>query len=163
MTRHNDQVKALVVAELPRLRRFAYSLTGSKADADDLVQNVVIRVLNAQVPDHGNTVPWLLRICKNCWIDEMRGRTAQKRALDTLQDETPAAGSDGEKHLINQLDIDRVIAAIAHLNQHQRMALSLVAIENLSYDEASQVLDVPIGTIMSRVARARAKLQTLLH
>ena len=93
----------------------------------------------------------------------MRGRTAQKRALDTLQDETPAAGSDGEKHLINQLDIDRVIAAIAHLNQHQRMALSLVAIENLSYDEASQVLDVPIGTIMSRVARARAKLQTLLH
>ncbi len=163
MTQKSIQLKTIVVRELPRLRRFAYSLTGSKADADDLVQNVVMRLLKSGVPDEDSAVPWMLRICKNCWIDEVRSRTVRTNAMNTMLNDTPEFNNDSEKLVMNQLEVERVIQAMDTLSDNQRIALSLVAIENLSYDEAAKVLEIPIGTIMSRVARARQNLHRILH
>lgn len=156
-----EQIKEIVVEELPRLRRFAYSLTGSKADADDLTQNVVIRLLKAGVPEEGSAIAWMLRICKNCWIDEMRSRTVRTKAADAIRYDADSANAT-DMQITNQLDTQRVIEAMINLSENQRIVLSLIAIEGMSYGEAAEVLEVPIGTIMSRVARARANLQKSL-
>ena len=162
MRQPNDQIKAIIVQELPRLRRFAYSLTGSMADADDLVQNVVVRVLNAGIPDPDNAIAWMLRICKNRWIDEIRSRSAQTKAMDTIKLDAQAA-NEADKQVHDQMDLERVVKAMDTLSDNQRVALSLVAIEGMSYSEAAKVLEVPIGTIMSRVARARENLHNVMH
>ncbi len=162
MAHNSEETKAVVVQELPRLRRFAYSLTGSKADADDLVQNVVMRVLKAGIPGHDNAIAWMLRICKNCWIDEIRSRASQAKVVDSLQAEGGEASSS-EKQVSDQLHIEKVTQAMSALPDQQRLALSLVAIEGMSYAETAKVLEVPIGTVMSRVARARENLHQYMH
>lgn len=150
------RLQTLLVQETPRLRRFAYSLTGSKADADDLVQNLVVRLLKAGLPDDVPPVPWMLRICKNLWIDEVRSREVRTRATTVEQLNMNHATADNETEL--HIDTEKVLNAMEQLPDNQRIAISLVAVESLSYADAAEVMGVPVGTIMSRVARARAKL-----
>ena len=157
MTRQVDEIRAVILRELPRLRRFAFSLTGCKADADDLLQDVVVRVLKVGLPAAADPVPWLLRVCKNLWIDEIRSRNVRLRAADKIKLDTDVE-SDGEQLIHNRLNMERVMQAMATLSENQRVALSLVAVDGASYAEAADVLEVPIGTIMSRVARARENL-----
>ncbi len=149
-------VSTVIQKELSRLRRFSYSLTGDKADADDLVQNVVVKLLKSGIPDHVKPVPWMLTICKNLWIDEIRSREVRMKAAN---DERLAANEEGrEDAQSHQLETQRVLEAVSALPDNHRLALSLVAVEGMSYAEAAAILDVPIGTIMSRVARARTNL-----
>jgi RNA polymerase sigma-70 factor, ECF subfamily len=149
-----------LIALLPRLRRFARALCGNLHDADDLVQLTVERALThaAQLRPDSQLAGWTFGILRNAWIDEQRARQRRSRVFglpepgDTVAD--PAQGSQAELLAVQD--------ALARLPEEQRLAVALVLIEGLSYKEAAHVMQVPIGTLTSRLARGRETLQELL-
>jgi RNA polymerase sigma factor (sigma-70 family) len=146
-----------LLAALPRLRRFARSLTGNRQDGDDLMQTTVERALERGWPEGAEALPWLFKVCKNLWIDELRARAVRVKAAQTRAlDEEPAIS--GEAVALGEIGLREVEQALAGLPPEQRAVVALVAVEGLSYREAADVLETPIGTVMSRLARARAAL-----
>lgn len=154
----NDELTTLV----PGLRRFAYSLTGSMPEADDLLQGTLERVLRQSPPEGVALEPWAFRICRNLWIDECRSRKVRESAA-----QSPALSDgqvvDGERATRKQIELGQVDAAMAQLPDEQRQIIALVAIEGMSYKAVSETLEIPKGTVMSRLARARAALSATLH
>ncbi len=142
---------------LPQLRRFAYSLTGTRADADDLLQATVERLLSRGAPEDADIRKWSFRVCRNLWIDEIRSRRVRSAAVSEGKLEAEER-IDGERVALGSISVAEVSRAMAGLPDDQRSALSLVAVEGLSYAEAAEMLDIPIGTVMSRISRARAAL-----
>lgn len=143
--------------EAMRLRRFAYSLTANRADADDLVHDVVVKVLEKGLPAHDDPVPWLLTLTKNLWIDRVRQQQVRTRPCNEEFLPVPS----GESEPFDSLHTERVLEKLQQMPDNLRLVLSLVAVEGLSYQEAAKVLDIPIGTVMSRVARAREHMLAL--
>ncbi len=154
-------MKAELTLLLPALRRFAYSLTGNMADADDLLQNTVLRLLNAPAPAEVPLAQWAFKICRNCWIDEYRAQKVRSQAIHQpeLQEEQ---SSDGEAAILDEIELTEVNSAMATLPPEQREVLSLVAVQGMSYADAAAVLAIPAGTIMSRLARARSAMVNAL-
>lgn len=152
-----------VVAMLPKVRRFAYALTGSAADADDLLQSTVERLLMKPPPDGGADRPerWMFRICRNIWIDEVRARKMRGETVEINPDQVGPA-VDGVGVATARLTLADVEERMNALSSEQRSVLALVAVEGLSYKETAAVLDLPIGTVMSRLARARKQLADML-
>ena len=152
-------IKAELVALIPRLRRFGYALTGAMDTADDLAQLTLERALmNLDKWKPGTRLDsWLFRIAQNAWIDETRMRQRRGPHLD-VDESHDIAGDDGRDSAQARLDLARVRGFIAELPEPQRAVLAMVAIEGLSYQEAASALDIPIGTVMSRLARARKAL-----
>lgn len=145
---------------LPRLRRFARSLSRHASDADDLVQAVVERALlnRQQWQTESRLDSWLFRIMRNAWIDETRARA--RRALVLAPEEAGAnVGKSDTDAVVHGLSVQ---AAMAQLPDEQRLAVALVLVEGQSYKEAAATLDIPIGTLTSRLARGRETLQRLL-
>ena len=157
--RFGDQL----IAVLPRLRRFAHGLSGSAADADDLVQAACERALARQHQFQEGTRfdSWMFRIVQTIWIDQIRSRDVRKEDGDVAEERL---GSDEPVRRVEaRLALAEVRRAVNHLPPDQRTALLLVTVEGLSYQEAADVVQVPIGTIMSRLARARMALQAQLE
>lgn len=140
---------------VPRLRRFARSLTGSVSDADDLVQDTVERALRNlhQWEDGTKLDSWMFRIAKNVWIDKVRA--AKVRSAAPLEDADSHAAIDGSRAAEVRLSFADTVRALAELPEEQRVVVALVAIDGMSYRDAAHVLEVPIGTLTSRLARAR--------
>ena len=156
--RFGDQL----VAVLPRLRRFARGLTGSSVEADDLVQAACERALarRHQFQEGTRFDSWMFRIVQTIWIDQIRSREVRKSDGDIGEDRL---GSDEPVRRVEaRLTLAEVRRAVDRLPPDQRAALLLVTVEGLSYKEAAEVVDVPVGTIMSRLARARIALQLQL-
>ncbi len=153
----NDSQRQSVLAELPALRRFCMSLTGSDADADDLLQSTVERVLTRGMPGDAHPSKWVFRVCRNVWIDELRFREVRVRMAHMVV-EDPSHAAPLERVAGGELETRSVMTALTGLPEDQRMALSLVAIEGKSYAEAADIMQIPVGTIMSRIARARKAL-----
>lgn len=149
-----------IAALLPRLRRFGRNLTRHREDADDLVQLAVERALQraAQWQPGTRLDSWLFRIMQNAWIDELRAR---HRQADTFapEEEGLTVGVSGRDAPIDAL---AVRAAVARLGDEQRAVVALVLVEGLPYKEAAEVLGIPVGTVTSRLARAREALQAQL-
>ena len=157
--RFSDQL----IAVLPRLRRFARGLSGSVADADDLVQAACERALARQHQFQEGTRfdSWMFRIVQTIWIDQVRARDVRKEDGDVAEDRL---GSDEPARRVEaRLALNEVRRALDHLPPDQRAALLLVTVEGLSYKEAAEALQVPVGTIMSRLSRARIALQFQLE
>jgi RNA polymerase sigma-70 factor (ECF subfamily) len=143
---------------LPRLWRFALRLTRHHDDAQDLVQRSCVRALERQhqwQPDT-NLLAWMYSITHSIWLNELSAR--RLRPVGSLVDEDGTdieiedrAAPDPETSMFYA----QVVAAVDELPQAQRVVMLLVAVEGLSYREASDVLDLPIGTVMSRLSRAR--------
>jgi len=150
-----------LTALLPRLRRFGRLLTGHPQDADDLVQLALERawVRQAQWEPGSRLDSWVFRIMQNAWIDEVRSRQRQSRVL-LSEDELAHLPDPATRD--SPLDALAVRQAVAKLSDEHRAAVALVLIEGLSYKEAAQVLGIPIGTLTSRLARAREQLQAML-
>ena len=145
---------------LPRLRRFARALTRHPQDADDLVQLAVERALTRSTqwrPDSSLT-NWMLAIVRNAWIDETRARHRRDAVL-VPENEAVEVGDTGTDRDIEWWSIQ---SALGRLPEEQRLAVALVLVEGLSYREAAQVMEVPIGTLTSRLARGRVALQSIL-
>ena len=148
-----------LVALLPRLRRFARSLTRDMSDADDLTQVAVEHALarRDQWRPDTNLGAWMFRIMKNAWIDETRSRTRRGRVL-AAEEEGDTVADARAPDLDARLAIDAVERAMSNLPDDQRIAVSLVLVEGLSYREAAEVLEVPMGTLTSRLVRGRVAL-----
>ena len=149
-----------IAALLPRLRRFARSITFHREDADDLVQVAVERALarSGQWEAGTRLDSWLFRIMKNAWIDEVRSRIRRDRMF-APEAEGEHVGDDYAEAHQQRLAIQK---AISLLSEDHRMVIGLVLVDGLPYKEAAEVLEIPMGTLTSRLARAREALQGLL-
>jgi RNA polymerase sigma factor (sigma-70 family) len=145
---------------LPRLRRFARSITFHREDADDLVQVAVERALVRSDQWQAGTRldSWMFRIIKNAWIDEVRSRIRRDRVLAPEQEAEHIGDTSAAAHL-EQLAIRK---AVSMLSEDHRLVIGVVLVDGMSYKEAAEVLDIPIGTLTSRLARAREALHGLL-
>lgn len=151
-----------LIAVLPRLRRFARGLTGSAVEADDLVQSACERALSRahQFQEGTRFDSWMFRIVQTIWIDQLRAR-------DIRREEAEEAGvhvgtDEAVRRAEARLALQEVRTALKRLPPEQRVALLLVTVDGLSYKEAAEIAEVPVGTIMSRLARARVALQAEL-
>ena len=160
MSSSADLVRDQLPGLLPRLRRFARAITRHREDADDLVQLALERALlrSEQWQPGTRLDSWIFRIMKNAWIDEVRSRGRR----DEIFAPEEAGEHIGDAMMDRRMEMMAVQKAMAGLSEDQRMAVSLVLIEGLPYKEAAEVLDIPIGTLTSRLARAREALQATL-
>jgi RNA polymerase sigma-70 factor (ECF subfamily) len=149
-----------IVSLLPRLRRFARALARNAPDADDLAQLAIERALTRaeQLRNDAPAANWLFGILRHAWIDEVRARARSGKVI--LAEAAGQEVSDGAQSV--DADLLSVQDALARLPEEQRTAVALVLIEGFSYKEAAHVMDVPIGTLTSRLARGRETLQALL-
>jgi len=149
-----------IAALLPRLRRFARSITFHREDADDVVQIAVERALtrSAQWEPGSRLDSWMFRIVKNAWIDEVRAR-ARRDQLFAPEEEGEHVGDDRAEAQQQRMAIEQ---ALRRLSEEHRMVIGLVLVDGMPYKEAAEVLDIPMGTLTSRLARAREALQALL-
>ena len=160
MTVTVEHVRALIIDLIPRLRRFARTITRNLHDADDLVQIAIERALlhYQQWRPESKFESWMFGIMRNAWLDEVRSR--RRRDLVMAPEEFgESVGDAASEAQQNMLSVQRAMAA---LPEEQRMAVALVLIEGLSYKEAAEALDVPVGTLTSRLARGREALQKQL-
>ena len=148
---------------LPRLSRFAYGLTGSRAEADDLVQAACERALTRlrQWNPLTRLDSWMFRIMQTIWFNEARSRKVRERHAQAEQ-----AGADlslpGHETAEQRVMLGQVEREIFQLPEEQRIVLMLVCVEGMTYTEAAETASIPLGTVMSRMARARLTLMQRL-
>lgn len=155
-----SNVRDGIAALLPRLRRFGRALARNPEDADDLVQTAVERALThtAQWRPGTRLDSWMFRIMQNAWIDETRAR--ERRQQTFVEEE--AGENVGISTTDAQIDAIAVRKAMSKLGDDHRVVIALVLVEGLPYQEAATVLGIPVGTVTSRLARAREALQAML-
>jgi RNA polymerase sigma-70 factor (ECF subfamily) len=153
-----ESLPSLLPGMLPRLWAFALRLCGNRHDAEDVVQRACVRGLERAHQLQPGTAPlsWMFSIVHSTWINELKARKVRSRSSmqwddDFLQTVPDPGARTPEENLLNA----QIIEAVERLPEAQRIVMLLVAIEGLSYAEAAEVLDVPIGTVMSRLSRAR--------
>lgn len=146
---------------LPALSRFAMSLTGARDRADDLAQDTVERALNkAHLFDGSNLRAWLFTICRRLFLNQIRSR--KTRGFSVPVEDAPQAAlsiSEGQEMAMHFNDVSD---AFDRLPENDRMILSLIVMEGLKYVDVAQLLDIPIGTVRSRLSRARARLKDMI-
>ena len=154
---------ALIEAQIPGLRRFACALLrGDREAADDLVQDTLERALSGWSlrRNQANLRGWLYTILYNRFRSNQH-RVRRRGPHDALTEETNLPGIEGGQHSV--LEHRDLLRALAALPEEQRAVLLLVAVEDVSYQEAARVLGVPIGTVMSRLSRGRERLRRLMY
>ncbi|MEM1409140.1 MAG: RNA polymerase sigma factor [Pseudomonadota bacterium] len=152
-----------IVEAIPRMRRFAYALTGAAHDADDLVQETIEKALRrlSTFKEGATMHSWLFKIMQNTFIDARRshgrrpGLTDINDVAEQVSDETSVSGEDA-------VFAGEVRQAIAALPEPQRLVVAHVLVAGHSYKKTAQSLDIPVGTVMSRLNRARLSLQQTL-
>ncbi|GGB06589.1 RNA polymerase sigma factor [Brucella endophytica] len=149
-----------IVGQLGSLRRYARSLTRDATEAEDLVHDALVRAYERRATwrSGGNLRAWLLSIMHNAFIDRARSRRAEAGRIDAAYQLTETRADPPQEHVVR---LAQVRQAFFGLPEDQRAALHLVAIEGLSYQEAADALKIPLGTLMSRIGRARATLRAL--
>jgi len=161
--RVSDKIRAEMVAIIPRLRRFVFTLTGNLDDTDDIVQETCLRALARLDQWQSGTKldSWMYRIAQNIWID--RGRATRVRGVPIdLAEDNQLYSIDGRKTMDTRLTLRDALEGIARLPAEQRILIALICVNGCSYKEAAHITKIPIGTIMSRLARARSALHEFL-
>ena len=161
-----DEIRAQIVGLLPRLRRFAVALAGTVADGDDLVQDTVERALkNLDQWEAGTRLDsWMFRIAKNRFIDIRRAaKRHEVLAAEASEKELENVSVDGQQIAEANLNFADLAGALQSLPVDQREAVALVLINGISYREAAEILAIPMGTLTSRIARARESLAKVLE
>jgi RNA polymerase sigma-70 factor (ECF subfamily) len=154
-----DDPRLLIVDFLPRLRRFCHAITGDPDKGDDLVQETCARALSRLEQWEAGTRldSWMFRIAQNLWFDQRRAHKVRGDSVD-IDEAYDIPGDDGREIAEMRLTLREVNEGIAELPADQQVLIALVCVDGLSYKEAAEVLEVPIGTVMSRLARARRAL-----
>lgn len=160
---HIRALKARITEARPRLYRLAYAWCHDAYLADDLAQETMIKGLKSvpQLKDASVLDAWLFSILNNCWRDHFR-RSHPMADIEEIM-ELPADGPTPEQQHAESELVGRVRRAVAALPLGQRQVVTLVDLEEMSYGEAAQALGIPVGTVMSRLSRARLALRDLLH
>ncbi|HXE40554.1 MAG TPA: sigma-70 family RNA polymerase sigma factor [Azonexus sp.] len=151
---------AAILAELPRLRRYARAMVGDRAAADDLVQDTLERAWSrfAQWRPDSDLRAWLFGIMHNLRVDQLRRPGLKTLPMDEEEFEVPTRATQTDR-----LEVSDLESALARLPEEQRAVVLLVALEEMSYDEAASTLGIPIGTVMSRLSRGRERLRLILE
>ncbi len=154
-----DQLAAL----LPRMRRFAHALSRNPSDADDLTQAAIERALRSksQWQEGTRLDSWCYRIMRNLWIDTARAKQ-RRSAREAPEEEALTIGEDPRPGLEASLDLQKVMAAMDKLPAEQREIVALILVEGFGYREVSEMLDLPIGTVSSRLVRGRTALLAMV-
>ncbi|CUJ98268.1 RNA polymerase sigma factor SigM [Ruegeria denitrificans] len=156
-------VRGAIQMHSKRVWRFGLALSGASDVADDLLQSTCLRALERhhQVTSHDRLDSWLMTICRSIWLNEVRARSVRKaQALSvTPEADLIAPGNDSETNIF----ATEVFTQVMQLPEAQRETVMLVFVEGYSYREAAALLEVPIGTIMSRLSNARQKLKTVMQ
>jgi RNA polymerase sigma-70 factor (ECF subfamily) len=152
-----------IEAQRPLLYRIAYAWCHDAALADDLVQETLSKawVRRAQLRDEAALKAWMVSIMNHCWLDHLRGR----RDFDDVEDwqDELESGADTPEVCCNREQVIACVrAAVECLPLGQRQVLTLVDLEEFGYAEVAGILDIPVGTVMSRLSRARASLKNFL-
>lgn len=160
MSNNVAALHAEIATLLPRLRRFARTITYHREDGDDLVQVALERALaRSEQWEAGTRLDsWMFRIMKNAWIDEVRGRIRRDKLFAPEEAGEHVGDNFAEAHQ-QRMAIQK---AISLLSEDHRMVIGLVLVDGLPYKEAADVLEIPVGTLMSRLSRAREALQGYL-
>ena len=155
-----EQNSAQLVACIPRLRRYARALVGSRAEADDLVQDTLERGWSklASWRLGSDMRVWMFGIMHNLYVDQLRKQVVATVELD---EDTPVPFYDPPQ--MQNMEIRDMQSALAMLPAEQREILLLVALEEMTYEEISSTLRIPLGTVMSRLSRARERLRLLME
>ncbi len=155
----DDELAAL----LPRLRRFAHALSRNSSEADDLAQMTIERALRSKAQWQTGTRldSWLYRIMRNLWIDTVRSR-ARKEKHEAPAEEAEKIGVDPRNGIAASIDLQRIMAAMQRLPDEQREVVALILIEGFGYRETAELLDLPIGTVSSRLVRGRTALLAMV-
>ncbi len=156
-----DQFSQDIIANLPNLRGYSHLLARDHALAEDLVQDTVVRALTyrAQFQPGTNLRGWLTIILRNRYLNQLR-RCGNKAEVQVDVERASGGGSGGQEESLELRDLRR---ALVKLPAAQREALTLVGASGLSYEEAAKATGCAVGTVKSRVSRARLHLQTLLE
>ena len=155
-----DEIASLLEPQIPALRRYAWALLRDDEAADDLVQDTLERAIGrwGQRRD-GDLRAWLFAIQRNLFLNGLRQRRSRgAHVSDEALNDLPAPGISPESHA----GLRDILVGLDALPEEQRSILLLVGVEDLSYEQAAKVLDVPIGTVMSRLSRARARLRDFM-
>jgi len=159
----SDEFDSGLAEALPRLRRFAHALSRDPSDADDLAQQAVERALRSRAQWEPGTRldAWLYRIMRNLWIDEGRSRS-RKAKVERPPGHGENVGFDPRPAQDAAIDLARVMVTMERLPDEQREVVALILIEGFGYREAAELLDLPIGTVSSRLMRGRSALLAML-
>ncbi|MGQ4273255.1 sigma-70 family RNA polymerase sigma factor [Terrihabitans sp. B22-R8] len=149
-----------VLAELPALRRYAWTLTRDRAEAEDLVHDALVRAYEGRstFKDGGDLRSWLFSVLHNTFVSRTRSRKAYDARIDRAAELVDTCAEPEQE---SRLRLTQIRAAFMSLPEEQRAVLHLVAIEGLPYQEAARTLGIPVGTLMSRLGRARLALRAL--
>ena len=151
---------SLIAQQIPRLRRYARALTGERSAADDLVQDTLERALSRfHLWRRGSDLrAWMFTIMHNIYVNQARSRARHRH--EALESDSEAGSVHArEPDWLELRDLDEALARLPH---EQRAVLLLVGLEQFTYEEAAQVLDIPPGTVMSRLSRGRERLRAIL-
>ncbi len=158
-----EEIRAQLPELFPKIWRFSLFLTGAKDTAWDLAQSTCVKAIeNSDKYESGTRLEsWVYKIANRIWLNELRYRSIRDEAPDIgyLQQNADLSARSGE----DALYFRQIIELIYSLPQAQKMAVMLVYVEGFSYSEAAEILSIPIGTVMSRLASARKKLNHHLH
>lgn len=149
---------------LPRLWAFALRISGDQHDAEDLVQRACVRALERahQLQPGTSPLSWMFSIVQSIWINEVRARNVRSRSGMEWDDAFLETISDPNTRTPEQNAMDgQIVSAVQRLPEAQRAVMLLVAVEGFSYSEAAEILNVPLGTVMSRLSRARQAIGAL--
>lgn len=148
---------------LPRLRRFAHTLSRNPADADDLTQATVERALRSRDQWEPGTRldSWLYRIMRNLWVDTVRSR-GRREDLHAPVEEAESVGEDLRAAIEASIDLRTAMNAMQRLPYEQREIVALILVEGFGYRECSEILGLPIGTVSSRLVRGRTALLKMM-
>ena len=155
-----------IVACIPALRRYARGLTGNREDADDLVQDALERAWSrlALWQRRGDLRAWLFSILHNRFVDRVRSvRASPEEPMPSTDEDGDGITAPVRATQNDRLEVRDLDAALARLVPEQREVLLLVAVEQMSYQQIADVLGVPLGTVMSRLSRAREQLRGVLE
>jgi len=157
-----NEVGRRIVELLPRLRRFAYALSGDPDEGDDLVQEGCARAFaNIDQWRLGTRLDsWMYKIIHNIWRDQKRASKVRGVAID-LDSAPELAGEDGRDIVNSRLTLRRVLDGLASLPEEQQALITLVSIEGHSYEDAAAILGIPVGTATSRLVRGRRALHAI--
>ena len=157
-----DAVTSIMVGQIPYLRRYARALTQNAADADDLVQNCLVRAISKmdRFEAGTNLRAWLLAIMHNIFIDGFRKKRRAREVGET--EETLSKGLFTPANQFRRVQVTDVESALQQLPVTQRSTLLLIALENLTYEEVARITEVPVGTVRSRLSRARHALRQMV-
>ena len=161
VTQSRAEVEAMLLDVIPHLRAFARSLTRNRDRADDLTHDAVVRALAAidQFTPGTNFKAWMFTILRNLYYNECRKRWIKSTPIDEMAGDEPSIGPTQEANL----EFNDFRLAFWQLNADQREVLILVGASGFSYEEAAEVCNCRIGTVKSRVSRARAELKQILE